>query len=111
MHVNLLQYRHYLDRAGKSATLNRVILLTPNEGLSAQHLDEFAASVIPAASFDKNETKMYAGSRVDVVEVTKLADKSGDKTIDVAAFRVKQPCVRRRGTSGRKRRYLDADAK
>jgi hypothetical protein len=38
MHVNILQYRHYLELHGRSAELNRTILLTPNEGLSRQHL-------------------------------------------------------------------------
>ena len=32
MHANILQYRHYLTRHGKRDELNRVLLLTPNEG-------------------------------------------------------------------------------
>lgn len=42
MHVNILQYRHYLQAHGRERELNRIILLTPNEGLSRQHLQEFA---------------------------------------------------------------------
>ena len=34
MHVNILQYQHYLLLHGKEKELNRIILLTPNEGLS-----------------------------------------------------------------------------
>ena len=41
MHVNILQYQHYLRLHGKEMGLNRIILLTPNEGLSKQHLEEF----------------------------------------------------------------------
>jgi hypothetical protein len=44
MHVNILQYRHYLDLHGRGRELNRIILLTPNEGLSRQHLVEFEAA-------------------------------------------------------------------
>lgn len=86
MHVNQLQYDHYATRAEKRSAVNRVILLTPNEGLSAQHIAEYAASGIAAAFFDKNESSLFAGRRVDVVEITKLAEKSGDKTVDVDAF-------------------------
>lgn len=32
MHVNILQYKHYLKLHGKDGRLNRIILLTPNEG-------------------------------------------------------------------------------
>jgi len=35
MHVNILQYQHYLELHGKVRELNRIILLTPNEGLLA----------------------------------------------------------------------------
>ena len=37
MHANILQFQHYFKRAqeyNKSLTLNKIILLTPNEGLS-----------------------------------------------------------------------------
>ena len=69
MHVNQLQYDHYATRAEKRSAVNRVILLTPNEGLSAQHIAEYAASGIAAAFFDKNESSLFAGRRVDVVEI------------------------------------------
>jgi hypothetical protein len=86
MHVNIRQYHHYLNRAGRADTLNRTILLTPNEGLSRQHLREFAESGIAAELFDKNQSAMFAGSTVDVIDINKLADDMGDKTVAVAAF-------------------------
>lgn len=86
MHVNIRQYHHYLERAGRSDTLNRTILLTPNEGLSKQHLREFTDSGVAAAFFDKNQSTMYAGSSVDVIDINKLADDMGDKTVAVSAF-------------------------
>ena len=37
MHCHIRQYLHYLAQSGQSQMLNRIILLTPNEGLSRQH--------------------------------------------------------------------------
>ena len=41
MHVNLLQYSHYAEKRGRVNDLSRVILLTPNERLSEQHVRNF----------------------------------------------------------------------
>ena len=82
MHVNLLQYRHYAHRHGKDKDLSRVILLTPNERLSEQHIVEFRESGIVA------DSELYLSHKgtlqwkhVDVVEITKLADQEGPNTI------------------------------
>jgi len=53
MHANILQYRHYLKKLGRGRELNRIILLTPNEGLSQQHLREFDAAGMLAELFRK----------------------------------------------------------
>ena len=37
MHTNILQYQHALTLHGRRHELNRILLLTPNEGLSQQH--------------------------------------------------------------------------
>ena len=86
MHVNLLQYRHHLAQAGRSGELNRILLLTPNEGLSRQHLDEFTAAGIEAELFDKNARGLFAGKAVEIIDIHKLADDMGDKTVAVDAF-------------------------
>jgi len=86
MHVNICQYRHYLKLHGRERELNRTILLTPNEGLSRQHLQEFAASGIEAEIFSKDSTGLFAGHSVEILEITKLTEDSGDKTIAVDAF-------------------------
>src|SRR5207247_989729 len=39
MHINLLQTQHYAGRAGRK--FDNVLLVTPNEGLSRQHLAQF----------------------------------------------------------------------
>jgi hypothetical protein len=54
MHANILQYQHYLKTHGRRRELNRILLLTPNEGLSQQHLREFEAAGIDAELFNKD---------------------------------------------------------
>lgn len=86
MHVNLRQYQHHLAQAGRSGELNRILLLTPNEGLSDQHLKEFTAAGIEAELFDKNARGLFAGKAVEIIDIHKLADDMGDKTVAVDAF-------------------------
>lgn len=86
MHVNLRQYQHHLAQAGRSGELNRILLLTPNEGLSDQHLKEFNAAGIEAELFDKNARGLFAGKAVEIIEVSKLAEEMGDKRVAIDAF-------------------------
>ncbi|GHD73187.1 type III restriction endonuclease subunit R [Luteimonas padinae] len=86
MHLNLRQYQHHLAQAGRGGELNRILLLTPNEGLSHQHLQEFAAAGIEAELFDKNARGLFAGKAVEIIDIHKLADDMGDKTVAVDAF-------------------------
>jgi hypothetical protein len=86
MHANILQFQHYLEQHGRAKELNRVILLTPNEGLSAQHLEEFRRSGVEADIFSKDAGALFAGRAVEILEVTKLREEMGDKTVAVDAF-------------------------
>lgn len=86
MHVNILQYQHYLKSHGKEKELNRIILLTPNEGLSRQHLEEFRLSGIYAELFSKDSRGLFAGRSVEIIEVTKLKQEMGQKTVALDAF-------------------------
>lgn len=86
MHINLRQYQQHLAAHGKAGTLNRILLLTPNEGLSHQHLEEFAAAGIEAEMFDKNARGLFAGKAVEVIDIHKLADDMGDKTVATDSF-------------------------
>ncbi len=85
MHVNLLQYRYYAEKHGKDKDLSRVILLTPNERLSEQHINEFRESDISADSYLQSRFGLFGMAqgldRVDVLEITKLADQEGPNTI------------------------------
>jgi len=95
MHANILQYRYYQERYGnqggeirygKTKQLNKVILLTPNEGLTRQHLIELEASGIVACEFSHSVGDMPASQDVLVIDINKLAETQGDKTVAVDAF-------------------------
>jgi type III restriction/modification enzyme restriction subunit len=86
MHANILQYQYYLERHGRRRELNRIILLTPNEGLSRQHLEEFEKAGIAAELFDKNGRGLFVGYAVEILDIHKLKDEMGDKTVAVEAF-------------------------
>ena len=86
MHANILQYRHALTRHGRRRELNRILLLTPNEGLSQQHLREFEAAGIDAELFRKDGRGLFSGQAVEIIEVTRLRGKMGDRTIAIDAF-------------------------
>ena len=78
MHINILQYRFYLKLHNISNGLNRIIVLTPNEGLSKQHLMEFVQSGIDAELFDKNNGSLYAGQKIEIIDIHKLEETSGN---------------------------------
>lgn len=85
MHVNLLQFGHYAKKYGKEKDLSRVILLTPNDRLSEQHITEFSESNISAASYLQYRGGLYGQAqgfeKVDILEITKLADKESVQQI------------------------------
>ena len=85
MHINYLQFLHYND-----LPLDNVLLITPNEGLSEQHINEMTASNIPCRRFDLNESGlgMAEPDAVRVIEITKLVEekRGGGQSVPVEAF-------------------------
>lgn len=85
MHINYHQFLHY-----SKAAPDNILLVTPNEGLSEQHLRELSLSGIPAKRFDLNESGLLAARQntVRVLEITKLAEKKrgGGERVPVDAF-------------------------
>ena len=80
MHVNLLQFRHYAKKTREGSEISRVILLSPNERLSEQHLEELKTSGFFSAQ--RLRTKQEGSiDMVDVIEITKLGDIEGPNTI------------------------------
>lgn len=86
MHVNIKQYLHYAEKH-HAKKLNRIMILTPNEGLSRQHLDELKASNFDALLFTKQSRgSFFEGQTIDVIDINKLAEQDGDKTVAVESF-------------------------
>lgn len=65
-------------------------MITPNAGLTAQHLDELRKSGIPCERFSAAESGLglEEGNVVRVLEITKLTGnkKGGGESVDVGAF-------------------------
>ncbi|PIP36193.1 MAG: restriction endonuclease subunit R [Desulfobacterales bacterium CG23_combo_of_CG06-09_8_20_14_all_52_9] len=85
LHLNYHQFLHYTTEPP-----DNILLVTPNEGLSEQHLTELAASGIPARRFDLNHSGLFTGGRnaVQVIEITKLVEekRGGGVSVPVEAF-------------------------
>jgi len=86
MHINILQYQHYRELHNHQSELNRIILLTPNDGLSRQHLAEFELSGLQAELFVKEGRSLFAGRSIEIIDIHKLREESGEKTVAVEAF-------------------------
>ncbi len=84
-HLNYHQFLHYTHKQP-----DNILLITPNEGLSEQHLIELAVSGIPARRFDLNSSGLFTGGRntVQVIEITKLVEekRGGGVSVPVEAF-------------------------
>jgi len=83
MHMNLLQFNHY---AKDKIKINKTVLITPNEGLSNQHLKEFQDSNIEAEVFSKDSKGLFESNAIEIIEITKLGEENGDKTVAVDSF-------------------------
>lgn len=83
MHANILQYLHYLKRTG--GNLNNIILLTPNEQMSTQHLRDLQDNNLEARIFN-SEAPSTLLSTVEILDLNKLAEKKGIKRVAVADF-------------------------
>lgn len=86
MHVNIKQYLHYAEKHN-AKKLNRIMILTPNEGLSKQHINELQKSNFSAQLFTKQSRGgFFEGRTIDVIDINKLAEQDGDKTVAVDSF-------------------------
>ena len=85
LHLNYRQFLHHNRKP-----LDNILLITPHEGLSQQHLHELQASSIPAQRFDLNQSGSLLWNRgtVGVIEITKLVmEKRGEgESVPVEAF-------------------------
>lgn len=83
MHINYRQFLHY-----NSEQLDNILLVTPKDGLSKQHLRELRDSRIPAVRFtlDNNEGLETDHTMIKVIEITKFESKKrggGNVPVDI----------------------------
>jgi hypothetical protein len=89
MHINILQFLHYYKLArsqNHGMTINKIILLSPNEGMSFQHLEEFHRSSIPASLFQKDGGLDFGKGDVIVIDMNKLKEEGKLKTVSIDSF-------------------------
>ena len=86
LHVNILQYIHYYQNGNSNIHPDKIILLTPDERLSNQHLNELHESGFAKVKlFNKND-RNNDREFIEIIDINKLADDMGDKTVAVEAF-------------------------
>ena len=86
MHINISQIKHYWEKRFPTKKFDQIILLTPNEGLSRQHLEEFQENGIDAEIFDKSGGRFRSKETVQIIEIHKLRKEGKEKTVSIDAF-------------------------
>ncbi|NLC70418.1 MAG: DEAD/DEAH box helicase family protein [Desulfuromonadaceae bacterium] len=85
MHFHYRQYLHYLKKP-----LDNILLVTPDEGLSQQHLEQMTAAGIPCKRFALEASGLETSEKntVRVIEITKLVEqkKGSGVSVPVEAF-------------------------
>ncbi|MGI6240493.1 MAG: DEAD/DEAH box helicase family protein [Candidatus Omnitrophota bacterium] len=85
MHFHYRQYLHYC-----SSPLDNILLVTPDEGLSLQHIEHMEAAGIPCERFSLNDSGFESVKKnvVRVIEITKLVEekKGSGVSVPVEAF-------------------------
>ncbi len=85
MHFHYRQYLHYCPKP-----LDNILLVTPDEGLSQQHLENMEAAGIPCARFSLEDSGLETVKKntVRVIEITKLVEekKGSGVSVPVEAF-------------------------
>jgi hypothetical protein len=89
MHINLLQFKRY-NKGIHKLDYDNILVITANDDMTEQHLDELALSNIDAEDFDGTKISYTFGNQeiLKILSIHKLTeDKSGDgTTIDVEWF-------------------------
>ena len=84
MHINYHQFLHYCKEG-----LDHIVLITPNEGLSEQHMRELENSDIRCERFNVEGNRLaHSDNTIQVIEITKLVEEktSGGISVSVEAF-------------------------
>ena len=73
LHTHIRQYRHHAARAGRKP--DAVLVVTPNEGLSAQHADELRRSGFRAEAAGEAGLPLLGPAEVEVRDIHKLTEE------------------------------------
>lgn len=85
MHINYHQLLHYQVQS-QAKPFENILLITPNAGLTQQHLRELSLSGIPARPFRQSITSVSPGT-IQVIEITKFTEgTSGPQTVNIDSF-------------------------
>lgn len=85
MHINYHQLLHYQAQS-KAKLFENILLITPNAGLSQQHLQELRLSGIRARPFRQSATSVQPGT-IQIIEITKFTEgTSGPQTVNIDSF-------------------------
>lgn len=88
MHLHYYQFLHYAPDLFKPMN---ILLITPNEALSAQHIQEMTKSGIPCARVeDASSLRMHAHP-VRVIEITKIVKNRSGKGVSIPLDRFEAP--------------------
>jgi len=93
MHVHVRQFRQYHQRAFSAGTwpkLDQIILVTPNDGLSAQHATEFMQSGFDVVTVgEQGVDGLFAAQAqraIKILSIHKFQDDHGKATVATEAF-------------------------
>lgn len=91
MHVNVLQFKHYVAEYKLDDQYGQVILVSPNERLSDQHQNELSASSLPNERLQPDGGDLLTGEtaglkRINVTEITKLHSEAGVQRMAIDSF-------------------------
>lgn len=83
MHLNYYQYLHYAEEHEEIP--DNILLVTPNEGLSQQHIDKFRESSIPCRQFNAESVDLWGAGEnpVKVIEIQKLTEEKTGEGLSV----------------------------
>ena len=114
VHINYLQFMHY-NKGPHEIELDNIMLITPSESLSNQHINEMRNSSIPCELFQSQNLgpmSQYAGHNViKVIDIHKLTDekKGQGVTMDIESFGHKNLIFvdeGHKGSGGKKWKYF-----
>lgn len=115
--LNYLQFIKH-NRGKHKIEFDNILLITPNENLSFQHIEEMRKSRIPFLLFESSGLGAFSGyvdeNTIKVIDIHKLTDdkKGSGVTVDIENFGTKNLVFvdeGHKGSSGKKWRFFRED--